>query len=212
MENQINREQILDWYMDDVLNGIQYSNVYQFAQEHEITEQKFYEFFGHIDQIENYFFELLMDKTIETLNNTEEYAQYNSQEKLLSFYYTFFGNMTANRSFVLHVLKDKNFETLKKLSGLRKTFKAYIETLDIEKLDLKQKDLNKLQNKAVEESAWLQLLATIQYWKNDTSPRFEKTDIFIEKSLNAGFELINVEAFNKITDFGKFLFKEMRSK
>ncbi|MXV37810.1 TetR/AcrR family transcriptional regulator [Flavobacteriaceae bacterium Ap0902] len=208
----MNKEQILDWYMDDVLSGILYHHVYQFTREHEITEQQFYDFFGNLDQIESYFFELLIDKTIETLYNTEEYAIYSPEEKLLSFYYTFFGNMTANRSFVLHVLKEKNLETLKKLSGLRTTFKTYIESLDIEKLDLKQKDLNKFQDKAFAESAWLQLLGVIQYWKNDTSARFEKTDIFIEKSLNASFELINVEALKKVTDFGKFLLKEMKSK
>ena len=102
-------------------------------------------------------------------------------------------------------------ESLKKLASLRKSFKIYIKTLDIEKLDLKQKELLRLQDKAVEESAWIQLMATIKFWMDDDSPRFEKTDLFIEKGLNASFELVNVQAFKKITDFGKFLIKEMRN-
>lgn len=210
MENTLNREMILDWYMDDVLNDRSLTNVYRFCEMHQISESDFYNHFSSLEKVEQYFFALLVEKTTDTLYHTEEYAKYTTEEQLLSFYYTFFSNMTANRSFVLHLIKDQNLHTLKKLSTLRSSFMAYIKTLDIEKLNWKQKDLNNIQNKAIEETAWLQLLATIKYWKEDDSPKFEKTDIFIEKALNAGFEIVNVQAFKKVMDFGKFLLKEIK--
>ena len=43
---------------------------------------------------------------------------------------------------------------------------------------------------------------------DDTSPAFEKTDIFIEKSVNTSFDVLNVVPLKSIIDFGKFIFKE----
>lgn len=209
MENQINKEQVLDWYINDVLESKNIENVYQFCKLHEISEQEFYQFFGSLDKVEPFFFELLMQKTIETLHSSEDYTEYEAKEKLLSFYYTFFGNLTANRSFVTHILEQKELKTLKKLSSLRTLFQDFIRSIEIDKIDFKQKDINKFQDKAMEETAWIQLMATLKFWLEDSSANFEKTDVFIEKSLNAGFELMNVSAFKNVADFGKFIFKEM---
>jgi hypothetical protein len=32
--------------------------------------------------------------------------------------------------------------------------------------------------------SWIQLLLTLKFWLDDVSPKFEKTDIYIEKSVN----------------------------
>jgi hypothetical protein len=66
----------------------------------------------------------------------------------------------------------------------------------------------KLQNRSLKESAWFQLLVTLKFWLDDTSPSFEKTDIFIEKSVRASFDLIDTTPLKSIIDFGKFLYKE----
>jgi hypothetical protein len=42
----------------------------------------------------------------------------------------------------------------------------------------------------------------------DTSAAFEKTDIFIEKSVNTSFDVLNITPLKSVLDFGKFLFKE----
>jgi ubiquinone biosynthesis protein COQ9 len=52
------------------------------------------------------------------------------------------------------------------------------------------------------------LVSAIEFWKKDTSPSFEKTDIFIEKTIDTGFELMDNEPLRKVVDLGKFLFKE----
>lgn len=201
-------EQIVNWYMSDVLEGNEPKNVYLFSKNHGITESDFYKFFNGFDGIENHFFELIFDKTLETLIKSKQYSAYSPKEKLLSFYYTFFGNLTTNRSFIMYLLKPGKLENLRKLNGLRKRFIDYIQTLDIEKLDLKQKDLNKFQNRALEEGAWIQLLSVMKFWCRDQSAGFEKTDIFIEKSVKAGFDLINVNPLKSVADLGKFIFKE----
>jgi hypothetical protein len=39
-------------------------------------------------------------------------------------------------------------------------------------------------------------------------PAFEKTDIYIKKSVKATFELMNIAPIDSLIDFGKFIFKE----
>ena len=75
-------------------------------------------------------------------------------------------------------------------------------------IQINQKTIEEIQTKALLESAWVQLLLTLKFWMDDTSPAFEKTDIFIEKSVNTSFDVLNVVPLKSIIDFGKFIFKE----
>ena len=55
---------------------------------------------------------------------------------------------------------------------------------------------------------WFQFLFTLKFWIEDTSLSFEKTDIFIEKTIDTGFELMDNVPLRKVFDLGKFLWKE----
>ncbi|MEQ9581889.1 MAG: TetR family transcriptional regulator C-terminal domain-containing protein, partial [Arenibacter sp.] len=148
--------------------------------------------------------------TITVLEKSEDYKSFDARNKLLSFYFTFFENLTANRSYVIYALdRHKNgLKGLTVLSDFKRSFTSYIEELDIETLDIKQEQIDKIQRRALQESAWLQLLLTIKFWMEDTSAAFEKTDIFIEKSVNTSFDVLNIAPLKSMLDFGKFIFKE----
>lgn len=202
---------IIALYMDYVLtHNHQPKTIYAFAKENGFEEQKFYEFFGSFETLEQSIFNGFFDHAHSILKKSEDYLTFDARNKLLSFYYTFFEILTANRSYVVHALEvDKNsMKSLKTLAHLKKKFTSYIEHLDIKTLDLKQEQLVKLQNRGLKESTWLQLLVTIKFWLDDTSPSFEKTDLFIEKSVRVSFDLIDTTPLKSIIDFGKFLYKE----
>ena len=91
---------------------------------------------------------------------------------------------------------------------MKESFKKYIDELDIETLDLKQEKLEEIKQKSLSELSWQQLLFTIDFWMDDASPSFEKTDIFIEKSVKTSFELMNVTPLKSLLDLGKFFVKE----
>ena len=203
---------IIDLYMDYVLiHNHKPKSIYAFAKENNFEEQKFYEFFGTFEALEQSIFKVFFDNAHQMLEKSEDYSTFDAKNKLLSFYYTFFEILTANRSYVVHALEgvDTNSKkSLKTLVHLKKQFTNYIEHLDIKTVDLKQDQLVKLQNRGLKESAWFQLLVTMKFWLDDTSSSFEKTDIFIEKSVKASFDLIDPTPLKSIIDFGKFLFKE----
>jgi len=210
-KKKITQKDITSWYMDYVLNNNKNpSSVYSFAKENNFEESLFYTYFGSFEAIERGVFKAFFNNTITLLNNSEDYAEFDSRNKLLSFYYTFFENLTANRSYVVHAIAgNKNqLKSMAALTELKKSFSEYIENLNIQTIDLKEERLEKLQLRSLKESAWLQLLVTMKFWLDDTSSSFEKTDIFIEKSVKASFDLIDTTPLKSIIDFGKFLFKE----
>jgi len=207
----ITRDEIVSIYMDEVLEkGQKPKSVYHFAKENDFTEAEFYAFFGTLEGLEKEIFRLFFTNTIDLLHKNGDYQEYDMKNKMLSFYFTFFEILTANRSYVLQALKfDRNpLKNLVQLTSLREVFKEYVSEILTDDYRLEQEKLQKFQEKAIQESAWLQLMLTIKFWVDDSSAAFEKTDIFIEKSVNASFELLNVAPMNHLIDLGKFLFKE----
>lgn len=210
-KKNITENDIISSYMEYVLNhNKQPSSVYSFAKENNFEEALFYKYFGSFDIVEKGIFKAFFNNTITLLKKSEDYADFDPRNKLLSFYYTFFENLTANRSYVVHAIAgNKNqLKSLGALTELKKMFSGFIEGLDIKTIDLKEERLEKLQLRSLKESAWFQLLITMKFWLDDTSSSFEKTDIFIEKSVKASFDLIDTTPLKSIIDFGKFLFKE----
>jgi hypothetical protein len=210
-KKSLSQQDIIDCYMDYVLmHNHKPNTVYAFAKDNNFEEHKFYEFFSSFDSLEQSIFKIFFDHTINTLDKSEDYHSFDARNKLLSFYYTFFEMLTANRSYVAYVLEgNKNhLKSLKALGRLKQRFSNYIEYLNINIIDLKQEQFTKLQNRGLKESAWLQFLVTMKFWLDDDSHSFEKTDVFIEKSVRASFDLIDTVPLKSIIDFGKFLYKE----
>ena len=202
---------IIKFYMAYVLeHNSQPNSVYTFAKDNKFKEIEFYEHFVSFDNLEQSIFQAFFDNAFNLLEKSVEYKTYDTRNKLLSFYYTFFEVLTLNRSYVIYALKHKNndFKKLKTLVKLKKRFVLFIQHLDITLVELNQVNLEKVQNKSLQESAWLQLLFTMKFWLEDSSASFEKTDIFIEKAVNASFDLIDLKPLKGILDFGKFLYKE----
>ena len=202
---------LIDFYMSYVLeNGEKPKSVYSFAKDNNFSETLFYNYFGSFESLEQSIFKSFFDNTIKLLKKNEEYGSFDARNKLLSFYFTFFEILTANRSYVVFALNDhmNDMKKIKALSKLKGSFRDYIDTLDIETINIEQKNLEQFKDRSIQESAWLQLLFTMKYWIEDTSASFEKTDIFIEKAVNASFDLIDIKPLRSVIDLGKFLFKE----
>jgi len=201
----------MSMYMDYVLEHHEApQSVYKFAKSNNFEEAKFYEFYGTFKALEDSIFKAFYENALSVLEKNEDYLNFDARNQLLSFYYTFFEILTANRSYVLLALKEHKdqLKSLTSLAELKKQFTNYIGMLDIETIDFKQDQLEKIQKRGIKETAWLQLLITLKFWMEDSSPAFEKTDIFIEKSVKASFDIIDTTPLKSIIDLGKFIYKE----
>ena len=210
-KSEISKDKIVSMYMDYMLeHNEKPKSVYQFSKLNKITEKEFYNYFGTIESIEKEIFNVFYEKTIALLQKDKDYETYDMRSKLLSFNFTFFELLTANRSYVLMTLKESGnqLKSLNKLSGLKSSYKEFVSEIITDDIRTKEERFQNFQEKAILESSWFQLLLTMKFWIDDTSPALEKTDIYIEKSINTAFELMNVAPLDSLIDFGKFIFKE----
>ncbi|MEC8884447.1 MAG: TetR family transcriptional regulator C-terminal domain-containing protein [Bacteroidota bacterium] len=129
---------------------------------------------------------------------------------MLSFFYTFFEVLTANRSYVLFALQEQknSLKSLAQLRDLRLKVREFASDLIEQDNEIKSSRFTKNPVSIFSEGAWLQTLFLLKYWMEDNSARFEKTDVAIEKSVNAIFDVFNTTPLESVLDFGKFLFKE----
>lgn len=211
-QNLITQDRIFELYGDYILNhGERPKNIYRFAKDNEFEEKDFYDYFSSFEQIEKMMLVNLFDKSVELASEVNSSDEITSKEKLLNVYFIFFENMTMNRSLVLMILGNDKLHSAKISNQLREAHRDFIKTLDFNDWEMIKKakdDVKNFHEKAREEALWLHLVSAIEFWKKDTSPSFEKTDIFIEKTIDTGFELMDNEPLRKVVDLGKFLFKE----
>ena len=212
-KQKITKIDLISFFMDDVTKNkkIPYS-ISAFVKAYNIEEDIFYGFYGSFKALEKEIFELFFTNTMKALTQDEGYNNFDARNKVISFYYTFFENLTANRAYVLIALKNdkKSLKPLKKLSKLKNRFESYITSLEIDRIDFNQEAIENFQNKALKKTAWIQLLTILKFWLEDTSESFEKTDVFIEKSINTSFDLLDTKALKSMLDLGKFIFKEKK--
>ena len=208
----ITQEKIFELYGDYILNhGEKPKNVYLFSKENNFEEKEFYHYFSGFEQIESEILNHLFTKSLELASEVNSSSEVTTKEKLLNVYYIFFENMTMNRSLVLSILGSNKIQNIKTLQNLRETHQQFVNTLDFNEWEMIEKakeDIRKFNEKSRQEVLWLHLVSAIDFWKKDTSPDFEKTDIFIEKTVDTGFELMDNEPLRKVFDLGKFLWKE----
>lgn len=210
-KSALTKDKIVSMYMQYRLeNNEKPKSVYQFTKKNDIDETEFYTFFGTLESIEKEIFKMFLEKTIELIHRDTNYENYDMKSKLLSFYFTFFEMLSANRSYVVLSLEEhqNKLKNMMQLGSLRSGFKTFISEIFTSEMKIENEKLQQFQKKAVQETAWIQLLVTLKFWLDDESASFEKTDIFIEKSVKLSFELMNYAPIDSLIDFGKFLFKE----
>ena len=198
-------------YSDYVLtNGKRPNSVYEFAKNNGMEETDFYKFFASFEALEEQFFSDMLHYTLGLLSATSEYEKYDASQKLSCFYFTFFEVATANRSFAMYLLQQEkiSLKNLLKLKNVRKDFLSYVKTVLDTPFHVENQRIKDIQNRVVHEGAWLQFLSILKYWMEDNSPNFEKTDVFIEKSVKASFDVVYNVPIESILDFGKFIWKE----
>ena len=208
---KISSDKIISIYMETVLTEERFpTSVFKFCKNNNFTETEFYSHFGSFDGIQKEIWNSFYTQTINLIERDSSYENFENREKILTFYYTFFEILTLNRSYVLFVLREHRdmMKNLSQLKGLRSNIKEFSSGLIREDNETKNLKVLKRSPQVFSEGAWLQTLFLLKYWMDDNSAGFENTDIAIEKSVRAIFDLFDNSPLESILDFGKFLWKE----
>ncbi len=210
-KKNVSADKITAAYMEWVLTKEKAPlSVYKFCKENNFTETEFYKHFGSFNGLQIAIWNDFYEETIRLANRDEGYETYTNKEKMLTFFYTFFELLTLNRSYVLFTLREHQnvMKNLSQLKELRKKIKHFAADLIRENNEDKNLKILRQSVTVFSKGAWLQTLFLLKYWMDDNSAGFENTDIAIEKSVRAIFDVFDTQPLESVLDFGKFLWKE----
>lgn len=198
------RQKILDGYKDLILEDESSPrSIFKFCRHIGITEKEFYDHFANMERLKDGYLSQWLEDTQQSISKEEAWADYGEQEKHLAFLFSTFEKLTENRSFVLllkimgHDDQSSTEKTLKNsyLSIVQEWYKG--PDSDLLPADVLDKFFQYL--------LWQQFKFLMNFWKEDTSASFEKTDAAIEKSTQLLFQLNRTDLMDAGLDFLKFI-------
>jgi hypothetical protein len=206
-------QKVINYYTEYVLkHNKRHSSVFDFCQELKLEESEFYNHFSSFDQLEAVIFSKMVDNAISLTvkENEENENSMDAKHQLLTFYLTLVEVFKSNRSLLVFLLPKCKSElgNLKKVQKSRESFFNFLSTLDIPLDVVSFLPDRSIKEKTINAAAWIQFISILKYWLQDHSKGFEKTDIFIEKSLKLSFEISESTLLNSIVDLGKFMMKK----
>ena len=201
-------EQIQNTYIDYVLtHNAQPSSVYDFAKKLNISEAQFYDFFASFTAIEKRIWLDAALTTIDQIKLQEIWPQYSSREKVLSFFFSFVELLKSKRSFVIYSIKQHKgkLSTPEVLADVKPVFQNFAEEVINDGLESGELADRKFLSKRYKDALWIQFAFILNFWIDDDSAAFEKTDEAIEKGINVSFDLFQRSPIDNLFEYGKFL-------
>lgn len=218
-------EKIRKAYTEYVLeNGKQPISVFQFAKKLKIAETEFYNYYASFDAIEADIWFTFFQEARQTVEADETYQGYSVREKLLAFYYTWIELLKGQRSFVVFSygrLRDalaaptsraalqarRQVNARGVFHPFKEAFYDFARDLLAEGRESKEVEPRPFVGDRYVDGLWRQTLFVLNFWVNDTSNNFEKSDTAIEKSVNTAFDLIGRSPLDTLFDFAKFIYQ-----
>lgn len=190
-------------------HGVRPVSVYKFCLDAGFAEQEFYDQYGAFEGLERAIWKGFIDKTVGRLRADAAFIGFSAREKILAFYFTLLEELRAHRSFIL--LESYSLRRLEVtpyfLKDFKVSFETFMETVLGEGKSKGEVASRPYLDKRYPQLFWLHLGFVLQFWKEDGSAGFEKTDAMIEKSVNLAFDLIGKGAVDSAIDFAKFLYQ-----
>lgn len=203
------REAYIDYLLE---HGKQPASVYQFMKQLKMKEGVFYEYYNSFSAIDKELWKSFFDETLTRIKSENVYNEYSVREKLLAFYYTWIEVLKDNRSYVTYSISQSKGRGLMwshadHLTAFKSAFLDYANELLAEGKETEEIVDRPIIGSRYDEGLWKQLLFVLNFWVNDDSQGFERTDAAIEKAVNLSFDLMSRSAFDAAFDFARFLYQ-----
>jgi hypothetical protein len=201
---------IKEAYVDFVLeHGKEPASIYKFAKDLKMKEVDFYNEFNSFKALQKHIWADFLNETIENLHAEESFAEYSSREKLLALYFTLIEVLKSNRSYAMMDLQKMRKGDLKPafLEVFKKHFYKFVDEILLQGKETEEIIDRPVIGDRYGEGLWIQTLFILQFWANDDSKDFEKTDAAIEKAVNVAYDLMGKSPLDSMFDFAKFIFQ-----
>ena len=211
---------IKEAYLDHLLeHGEAPPSVYQFTKRLKMPEATFYEHYNSFTSLERAIWRGFFDQALAQIQGDEVYMEYSVREKLLAFYYTWVEVLKNNRSYVTFRAQHLGLPAANRpmmgamrlnvavLSRFKEGFLDFANELIMEGKETEEVVDRPLISNNYDEGLWRQVLFVLNFWVQDDSQNFERTDVAIEKAVNLSFDLMGRSALDSAFDFARFLYQ-----
>jgi len=201
---------IKEAYIDFVLeNGKEPASIYKFAKDLKMKEVDFYNHFNSFKALQKHIWADFLKETLENLYAEESFVEYSSREKLLALYFTLIEVLKEHRSYAMMDLQKMRKGDLKPdfLENFKKHFYKFVDEILLQGKETEEIIDRPVIGDRYVEGIWIQTLFILQFWANDDSKDFEKTDAAIEKAVNVAYDLMGKSPLDSMFDFAKFIFQ-----
>lgn len=204
----MDRDRVINHYIHTVLEtGHPPATVYAFAKELEIGEREFFEHFASLEALEATIWEKAVTDTIAKVEAGDDWQGFTAQQKLLSFLYAFCDRVLDQRSFFLARFPrpSKRDSIHHALKQMRHAFTDFAKRFLAAGREGGEVACRGALTQTYPTVFFGHLLSVIEFSLNDTSPKFERTDAYIEKSVRLAFDVIGTQAVDSAFDLMRFL-------
>ena len=181
-------------------------SIYLFCRELGIEEKTFFSGFGSFEAVERGLWENLVDRVILAVESGPEWLSFSARQRLLTFHFAFLEEALNWRSLML-----SRFGAVGPLArpawmrGFETRFKAFASTIVAKGVESAEiADRGRL-TPLYPEALYLHLRAIVDFYLEDDSKGFERTDAFVEKSAAVAFDVIRTQALDSAVDLARFL-------
>lgn len=209
--SKITEKILLQKYLEYVLdNGSEPASILIFCNYAGCKTAEFKQYYHDLQALEESITTSILKEMHADLLQQENFLHYQFQEKLLAYFYTAVQALEPLREYYLFKQKKWKMDATqwKAMLQARTSFKEFIEPI------FKQAEINaeiparKFIDKLYADALWLNFGLIVQFWLKDKSKNYERTDAFIEKTVNLSAQLLAQNTLDQILDLGKFMMQK----
>ncbi|WNJ16664.1 TetR family transcriptional regulator C-terminal domain-containing protein [Pontibacter sp. G13] len=195
-------------YYDYVLEqGHRPVSVYQFTKSLGKPETDFYASYGSFVALEQAIFRSYFIETRKALEEDKTFQEYGTRERILAILFTWLETLKQHRSFVkfLATAESSLFDYDRYQTTTKDAFQEFVKDILDEGTDQGEIADRLFIPKWYKDGAWMIAKGMLDFWLKDASEQFQKTDAYIEKTVNFWFDLIQPNALDSGFDLVKFI-------
>lgn len=181
-------------------------SVFRLCQDLDLTEADFFRTYGSLDAVESDLWRKMIEQVMGSVSAGTEWTTFGARQKTLAFLFAFLETSLEYRSLML--ARKNLFHPLCRnpaLAGFSTAHRRFMSDVLASGQETGEVAARGPLTATYPEVFLTHLLAVIEFHLSDTSPRFERTDAFVEKSVNLAFDLIRTQALDTAVDLARFL-------
>ena len=146
-------------------------------------------------------FNTVLENTLQTCNNDEQYHQYSSREKMLAFMFTFLQHL--NESDAIYIQQNR----LSFIKSIKVELSVYFDELIFNATNSGEIQARPFIANYYQSILNTAFLSVLNFWSNDKSDFKQNTDVMVEKTVHFAFDLLAPNAIDSGFDLVQSLFK-----